>query len=311
MAGIRWTALEEDTLTALYGIADRETLKRSLPNRTWDAIKLRAGHLGLKFYDARRSHEYVQADLSPLLEDNVIAYYWMGFLGADGSFSNCRLKLTLAKRDQDHVRRFCEFIHCSNDRDQINDGYGVSVQDKAVVPELTKKFHFKKSKTYNPPNLSWMKDEHFLPFVIGFIDGDGSIKKQFGRNDAQCAIKVHRSWMDNLQEISNRICAMAGTSPNKARIGKHGYASLCFSNSIVLRYLKTKVLEMELPVLQRKWDQIDENFVSRIELSQQRLPKIKDMLDQGMTQKEIAAELDLSRALICGIVKKNNLKKVA
>ena len=41
------------------------------------------------------------ADLSKLLEDNFISYYWIGFLLADGSFSDNRLKLTLKKNDSE------------------------------------------------------------------------------------------------------------------------------------------------------------------------------------------------------------------
>jgi len=51
------------------------------------------------------------ADLSPLLNETLEAYYWMGFIMADGHLSKQnRLTVTLAIKDSDHLLKLKEFV---------------------------------------------------------------------------------------------------------------------------------------------------------------------------------------------------------
>lgn len=132
------------------------------------------------------------ANLSKLLENNSCAYYWIGFLLADGTINHetMRLKLTLAKKDLSHVERFHKFIQSSQNI-SLNT---VSCQDKLTVPKIIDKFDLKKRKTYNPPEKQLELDINLMALYIGFIDGDGSIKKVHKRKDCNIIIKVHSSW---------------------------------------------------------------------------------------------------------------------
>ena len=84
MAGKKWSTQEIDFLINSYGSFGKIDLLKGLPNRSWDSIKLKARHLNLCFYQG--VHEHVKGDLSSLLKDNPVSYYWNGFLAADGSF---------------------------------------------------------------------------------------------------------------------------------------------------------------------------------------------------------------------------------
>jgi hypothetical protein len=255
MAGIKWTKKEINLLLDKYEIFGKKQLKELFPNRSWDAIKLRANKEGLTFYNG--THPYVQANLSALLEDDPKAYYWMGFLAADGYFSKKRLCLCLSTKDKMHLIKFCQFISCPNHK-SVKNGYDVKVQDQNIIPKIREKFDLKERKTYNPPDISWITGDLFLSFMIGFIDGDGCIGYQSGgRKDVQLRIKIHGSWKNTLQEMSNKIHESLEIEARPVRINNQGYALLTLARQSTLRHLKSKLTELELPALERKWDKIE------------------------------------------------------
>ena len=55
------------------------------------------------------------------------------------------------------------------------------------------------------------------------------------------------------------------TGPNIAKIDNSGYARIIFSNSVIIKYLKRFAIMYKLPVLQRKWDRVDLNYVGKLE----------------------------------------------
>lgn len=276
-------------------------LIKLLPNRTWAAIKLHASYMGLEYNVG--VHEYVSADLSVLLEDFPIAYYWMGFLAADGSFSGNRLKLSLANKDRNHVIRFAQFIKCRNHQQAKDTSYSVSVQDSFTIPKIIEKYDLKKSKTYNPPDISWMQRDMFFSFFIGFVDGDGCIGKQSGRNDCQLRIKNHASWISVLQHMVDMISTETNISLPNAKINAAGYAQMAISNSVVLKWLKEQ--SKELPVLARKWDMINETVVSRVEQAVHNRNRVLELNAMNIKNVEISRITGLSQAAVSVIIKKS------
>jgi len=196
------------------------------------------------------------ADLNILLEESLITYYWIGFLLADGNFTDSRLKLKLAKKDNNHVKKFAQYIKYQGSLgDEEN---SLSVMNTGYVSMLNNKFNINNRKTYNPPNITWIKDKNLLlSLIVGFIDGDGYIGKQYKRNDCILRIKCHSSWLDNLQYMTNTLYDLVYLSPSKVKINNQGYASVNIGNSIVLKNIKLKTIEFNLPILERKWNLIN------------------------------------------------------
>ena len=306
MAGIIWSDIEESILVDRYGKDKKAIIQKMLPTRTWAAIKLHAKFLRLKYFVDM--HEYVEGDLSVLLDNSPESFYWMGFLAADGYFFNNRLKLTLAESDADHVIGFANFIKCKNHR-KVKNGYGVAVQDSYTVPKILKKYDLQSRKTYNPPDVTWMKPEVCIPFFIGFVDGDGSIGFQHGRKDCILRIKNHSSWMGTIQNMVDLISGQARTSSPKVKLTKAGYANVNVANSVTLKFLKKQTRELNLPVLERKWNKIDETFVSRMEQSIYNAENVLNLKSQGVKNKEIALTLGLSQAAVSVIIKKSKFKE--
>lgn len=261
MAGKIWNETELCNLSKLYVLGNKSQILQTIPNRTWDSIKLKAASLNLRFHSNVISHPYVQSDVSILLKEIPLSYYWMGFLMADGSCTGCRLKLTLSKKDKAHLQRFSEYIKCDNYRTEKNGACTVTAQDKFLVPKIRNKFDWKDQKTYHPPDISFLKNDLFLAWFIGYVDGDGSIGYQSGRKTCQLRIKVHKSWKPTLEKMSEKLFGILKLDPRPVKIDRQGYANLGFARQKVLEFLKQKTKELRLPVLARKWDKINEKEV--------------------------------------------------
>lgn len=138
-----------------------------------------------------------------------------------------------------------------------------------------------------------MNDNLFLCFIVGFIDGDGCIATQTNRRDCAITIKKHSNWLESLNYIIKRASLISKARCSEAKLNKTGYALAVLSNSITVRLLKTTALRNELPVLTRKWDKVDENFVSREETGILRRKLILEMIEEGKTNSEICSILNL------------------
>lgn len=246
--------------------------------------------------------------LENLLNESHESYYWLGFLFADGHFSDKnRLKLSLSVKDRDHLIKFKDFI--DYDTNLINDSFWMhgkeyfissfSIMDTNTVSILKNKYDIKSNKTENPPNLTSLTDDYKFCFMIGFIDGDGSIQYQTGREDCKISVKCHSSWLNNLEYLFG-----------SARINNNGYAYHCTANNEILRDWKRKALGFNLPIMPRKWDKIDTSKISKYKIAEEWQSKAIDLFNDGKSVKEIAVYLDKKYATVYqALVRKNLIRK--
>ena len=243
---------------------------------------------------ASRKNAKRKCDLSPLLDETPEAYYWVGFLLADGHFENGRIKFYLGIKDKDQIKKFANFIKWNG-----KIGSGISVKHTEIVEELCKKFDIKHNKTYEPPKTVLNHNKELLKYlVIGFIDGDGNIEKKYKRKGCFIRIKIHASWENILKEF----CEIIEYDSTHVKINKQGYAILYISNSATV--IKLKKESIKIPVLKRKWNKIDENFVSRCISSKILKEKIIKMLNNNVRNKDISNELKISESYVSNIKNK-------
>lgn len=301
-----WKKEEIDFLKNNYEWAETKILMKGI-KRSWDAIKIMAEKMNIERKNLKNTKK---SNLSSLLEESPEAYYWIGFLMADGHFSEKRITLTLSDKDKSHIKKFGKYIKLTSIKNYSNKCRAyvyVSSMDYKIVPKIREKFSISSRKTYDPCDISKIKNDNlFISLVIGFIDGDGCIKKQHGRKDCAISIKCHSSWLNNLQYISDRICGILGLKPNTAIINKKGYANVCFSNSIILKFLKNKSKKLKLPFLKRKWDNINLKLKNRREISKNNFSKINKMIQEGLALKEISRKLKIKYHTIYQKVNRGN-----
>ena len=110
--------------------------------------------------------------------ENKNVNYWLGFLTADGSIYEDRIRLGLQEQDLGHIIKFKNFVNKDlNVSKTIKDnkyiGYNVTFRNKEIVYFLNELgITSNKSLTLNI-NLNITKD-----FLRGVIDGDGYIRKK-------------------------------------------------------------------------------------------------------------------------------------
>lgn len=195
--------------------------------------------------------------------DSAEKAYWLGFFAADGyvyqrkenALAGNFCGINIHKKDKEHLEKLKKFMNSDvkiidhiqtqgfsndtpmsrivfNSNDMVND-----LIDKGVTP--------KKSLTLLPPNI---QEKFFLPFILGYFDGDGSIfqdsHKNFGINIV--GTKEVLGWINNILNISNKLEQRTITE-------KNNYYIRCGGNQ--KSYAIMKQLYNSVPVhLDRKYE---------------------------------------------------------
>jgi transposase len=246
------------------------------------------------------------ADLEPLLEDTNLAYYWVGFMLADAGFesSRPRFQIVVSESRSAHLQQLKNFLNYEGEAHDKR----LAIRDALVIPKLKKKFGITSNKTYEPADLKWIRDtDLFTSLAIGFIDGDGMIAKQTGREDTRITIKVHQAWIENLQLISDRLGQWSETEPPNAYENPEGYAVLNLANSVLQQKLKKHTETHSLPVINEKWKNIDLDYESRRVTARKRRQQYRKLVRKGYSKKRIAEELGVVGSAINRMIEDHDL----
>lgn len=262
----KWTENDDLLLKQYYALETKEFICSLFPNRTWNGIKQHAyGKLKLKKETTARTKN---GNVSKLLEETPEAYYWMGFLLADGSFDkHGRLTLSVGIQDKEHIEKFASFLETDKisfssrktNFSECSSTYKISCFSAYYGPKIREKFDLQLNKTKNPPNLSAIFNnttrDNSLALIIGYIDGDGSITSMNKGKSTNIKIQAHKAWLVNLETIEKYIYdSFLETSPKTSKIDVRGYAKLGITRNSIIKKLKT--LTLALPSMERKWTKI-------------------------------------------------------
>lgn len=253
------------------------------------------------------------SNMKNLLKNTKEAFYWAGFLCADAYIAKNN-RVSLAIKDKIHLYKFAKFVEWKGKIQvvkvrtkvgKINRYYCVRFMDRDLVKELRDKFDFNNTKTLKPPRWIPSKIKSLRSsYAIGFIDGDGSIKRQSGRRrDSVITIKCHMSHKNLITEI---VRILTG---NKEKCSNHsGYAHIGIYNSEDIKRIKIRALGLKIPLLKRKWDVIDLKYKSMMTLSRERNAIITTMLKLGNKQKDICKKLGMSSSGVSLAIKRMRIK---
>lgn len=229
------------------------------PDRKWSLIVSKASELSIK---RNNKHlEKIIGKIEKLLLDDENSCCWIGFLLADGHFSkNNRMKVTLSIEDREHLLKLATYLESNLGINGKQTTATIAILDTYNVKKLKEKFDISNNKTENPPKIGSflkMRDENFFSLIIGYIDGDGSIGKQYGRNDAILRIQAHKNWLPFLCLINHFLQRYIGLAiKSYPYINSSGYAQTTLANSKILSEMKKKIIQFNLPYMERKWNNI-------------------------------------------------------
>lgn len=198
---------------------------------------------------------------SLIMSDSLNWYYCLGFFMADGNFNatNNRVKMSLSIKDEDSIKSIANIIGCKYHKNADFVWIDFCSSD---VRSIMKKYKISNIKTYDPPDLTGIDGEKLIAFIVGFIDGDGSIGYRSDSNSNFITIKVHSSWRENLQYLAQKIYRyfdvdnvpkVIDVKYDDGRI----YSSITFGNQKVLYGLYDFIENNRIPAMRRKWERLE------------------------------------------------------
>lgn len=264
-------------------------LKRIFNDSTYDEMAITFNcanhHVRRKMQSLNLTKTHKIRDVTFLLSDNLESFYWMGFLLADGSFIRERnhtkptkLSLLLSEKDEEHLDKLANILGGNKRKRVIPNSFSqipvveFTVSDVTLIPKICEKFDIKPNKTYNPPNFYNYKftDDQLLSLLIGFIDGDGSITKS-QNNKFKMTIFCHISWCLNMEFMNTSIHKFCRTiKENKIIKRRAPQAGFVMGKTNILKKLKYFIIKNKLPVLERKWESIEEFNIDEIKTTKSR-----------------------------------------
>ncbi len=254
----RWSEEEDLILVKCYYNSKKDELLKLLPNRSYDSIRMRAS---IRKYQKTETF----SNLLPLLNEEPLSYYWMGFIMADGCFSGNgynTLEVNLSTKDSSHLEKLALLLNTkcrvyNNRKTKMNKGgitstIVLTATSNRVGPVVREKFNLLPKKTYNPPKYFPTNDTILLmSLLIGLLDGDGAII----RNHKSFSLKIlcHKSWIEFYKNLDSLIF----DEPNIVRMEKcRDQCLLSINKRKNIEKLLNLIETYSLPVLSRKWNKI-------------------------------------------------------
>lgn len=254
------------------------------------------------------------ARLDKLANDSYEGLYWLGFLLADGHFSKMgRLQLELSTKDEAHLERYGNYIEFQGSIHRRRNSAMIGVSDRETLNQICQKYDIHSNKTHNPPRLcvfDRLSDDQLTALVIGFVDGDGCFNIRKERRTCNLIVIGHQNilslfdyWFKRLQSISR----ISISRPRLRKLRGRTYAIVQIRNHVFNKYLKQKSLDMNLPVLKRKWDKIDMTLITGYEQRRRLGPQIEQMLKENYTVRQIVECLNVQRWFVTNYIKDRKL----
>jgi hypothetical protein len=272
----KWTKEETDYLRENYPYGSKETIINYLA-RDWSLIRNKAFKLKIK----RFVFNPIKSNCNNLINETNEAYYWLGFIIADGHFNkNNQLQINIGEKDIKHLQLLNIFLGYENELLKPK----LCINYKSIKLWLETKLKITSNKTYNPCDLFSLSGDKLFSFIIGFIDGDGSIDMK-----GYLHIKCHSSWLNNLNFM---VSFLTNNEYNRGIINSEGLASIHLTKINTMNSIKSKIILLNLPFLKRKWDRVKK---SREEKYNEIKEECFKLFELGVLPKEIVKEKNLGR----------------
>lgn len=159
---LRDQGLSFSQIGEIYGLTERQVNYRT---KKWGLDYSKKKHLNESFFSS----------------NTKAAYYWAGFLAADGYIEGDRNRIGLGLQAQDrgHLVKFQAAVGSSHDICPFMKGtaYRIRFNSEIMAKDLESIFNITPAKTFTY-TLPDFEDEYLmLEFMRGYIEGDGHIEK--------------------------------------------------------------------------------------------------------------------------------------
>lgn len=151
--------------------------------------------------------------------------YWLGFLAADGCNyrreTNATILLNIHQKDSDHLIKFQASLNSNIPIKNLiqNDGFSnntpmsrFAINSMKMSKDLEKLGIVpRKSLILKPPIID---EKYYLPFILGYFDGDGSICKLKQYNNYEWSIQGTKEMLNWINSVLQLDCKLRQRNPN-------------------------------------------------------------------------------------------------
>jgi len=261
-----WEDYEIEILKNNYGIKEINEYKSLLKNRSINSISHKAKTLSLTSNKRFRNKYKYEINHNYFSQIDKFNSYWAGFIAADGHIkkdSSC-LSIKLSSLDIEHLNQFKKdietnspiFIKKGKSFDKDVEFCEINLYSRFIVKDIYRNFKIENNKTFSItfPNFNNDMDSK-LSFICGLIDGDGSIS--ITGNKISITILGTFDILENVKSIMGSIIDVSNINITK----KSKIYSFCITSSINdnesrIKKLYSKIKELNIPLLERKWTKI-------------------------------------------------------
>ncbi len=162
------------------------------------------------------------------------AYYWAGFLAADGYIEGDRnrIGLGLQAQDREHLVKFQSAVGSSHDICPfMNDtAYRIRFNSEKMVKDLESIFNITPAKTFTYKLPDFENEYLMLEFMRGYVEGDGHIEKT-----ASGKLKLHlcsarKEFLAEFTELCSLLVKRPISQTPTLQVNKKGQVySICFT----------------------------------------------------------------------------------
>lgn len=145
--------------------------------------------------------------------------YWLGFIAADGCVyirpQNATIRINIHQKDKEILEKFKVFMNSNvNITEHIQtEGFSnntpmavIAFNSKKMAEDFVKHgVPNKKSLILKPPII---EEKYFLPYILGYFDGDGSIYKTSQHHNYGLNIEGTKEvleWINSILHISDKL----------------------------------------------------------------------------------------------------------
>lgn len=191
-------------------IAEKYNISRSVVKRILEENKI-----AIRVKTQKYNGDY---DIFQII-DTAEKAYWLGFLAADGCNyqrkTNASIIINIKSQDIEQLYKFKKF--CKTNAEikiyTTSEGYSnntemckIILNSKKMSNDLIDKgIISNKSLILKPPRIN---EQYYLPFILGYFDGDGSISKTSQYNNYCISIQGTKEileWINDILHISNKL----------------------------------------------------------------------------------------------------------
>lgn len=268
--------LEKKEFQKLYDQYGSITKLSEILNKDWMTVK----NYMLKHDIQMKRRTKYSCDHSFFSKETPEAFYWAGFIAADGcvkkrkKYNTYILKLTLSKKDEEHLALFKKHIKSNHPiknyivkNNKYNDSVSSEIQicSKQIFDDLSY-FNIVPRKTHIYSFPEWVKGHKYVNhFIRGYFDGDGcfSSYKQKNRNVPQFSFSVRGtgSFLKDMYQIIDKNCNFEKNSRKIQH--NNGISGIGYSGNNVVKIISGFLYKDASVYLPRKYKKI-ENLINNI-----------------------------------------------